>query len=341
MKSRFTFLLVLVLALAASAVGCPCVRNAVNADAGLRWWLFSNFGASRVCPEMLKRGMPLKLSLLGPNNVGRFFPAQCQVNVNDAERTMRIDVTGDGYLVLPFTRRVGFYCGLSVEYKPDFRMEEDATYVWGRFNRVLAPPDLRLLGVENPVINLATQTPIGDLATLLGRGVVESEVGKGFTVVRLDDGDDFALGILQPPDRPKRYFKGAADRVMLESNVTDVGGGSRDYLGPFEVGQTNAALYARLHVTGAPVDYVIVDRRTGDAWRQNYETGRALGAPPGPAIAYGRAEMGDMSRTFPLEPGSYYFAVENRAASPMGPLGVPLPFEVRSNVTYSIESGAR
>src|SRR5690606_23116169 len=25
-------------------VGCPCVRNHVNASPNLRWWLFSNFG---------------------------------------------------------------------------------------------------------------------------------------------------------------------------------------------------------------------------------------------------------------------------------------------------------
>src|SRR5882762_5964240 len=106
--TSFAFLVLVVVTLAVTGVGCPCVRNAVNADAGLRWWLFSNFGASQVCPEMLKRGVPLKVALVGPNSVGRFFPQQCVVHVNDQERSMVVDVTGSGYVVLPFTRRVGF-----------------------------------------------------------------------------------------------------------------------------------------------------------------------------------------------------------------------------------------
>ena len=337
----FAFLMLVVLALAVSGVGCPCVRNAVNADAGLRWWLFSNFGASKVCPEMLKRGVPLKVALLGPDSVGRYFPAQCATHINDQEHSMVVDVTGSGYIVLPFTRRVGFYCGLSVEYKPDFRLEEDATYVWGRFSRVISPPDLRLLGVENQVINLATQTPLGDLATVLGRGVVESEIAKGFTVVRLDDGDDFALGTLNPPERPKRYFKGVGDHVVLESNVTDLATASRDYLGPFAVEQSNAALYARFRVAGAPVDYILVDRQTGDAWRSPYESARPMAASPGPTIAYGQAAAGEMTRAFPVDPGSYYLVVENRAPAAVGLLGMPMPFEAKATLTYSVETGAR
>ncbi len=333
--------MVLVLALAVAGVGCPCVNNAVNADPGLRWWLFSNFGASKVCPEMLKRGMPLKVAVLGPNSVGRYFPAQCATHIDDQNHTMTVDVTGSGYVVLPFTRRVGFYCGLSVEYKPDFRLEDDATYVWGRFSRVMSQPDLRLLGVENQVINLATQTPLGDLATVLGRGVVEGEISKGFTVVRLDDGDDFALGTLNPPERPKRYFKGGADHVVLESNVTDLATASRDYLGPFSIEQSNAALYAHLRITGAPVDYVLVDRQTGDAWRNQYQAARPMGPSPGPTIAYGQAQAGETMRAFPVDPGSYYLVVENRAPAAVGLLGVPMPFEARATVTYSIESGAR
>jgi hypothetical protein len=328
--------------LALTTVGCPCVRNAVNADEGLRWWLFSNFGASRICPEMQKRGVPLKLALLGPQTIGRFFPSQCGVRVNDAERTIVVDVTGSGYAVLPFTRRVGFYCGVSVEYKPDFRLEEDATYVWGRFSRVMSAPDLRLLGVENQVVSLATQTPLGNLATVLGQGVVESELSKGFTVVRLDDGDDFTLGILTPPQRPKRLFKSASDRVVLAQDVTEIRSASRDYLGPFEVAQSGAALYARLQVSGATVDYVLVDRRTGDAWRQPYEAAQPIGPPPATPISFGQAPAGiETSRTFPLEAGSYYLVVENRAPHTPGPLGIGMPFEPVAYVTYSVEMGSR
>ena len=333
--------LLIALTVALTMVGCPCVRNAVNADEGLRWWLFSNFGASRICPEMQKRGVPLKLGLLGPNSVGRFFPSQCGVRVNDAEHSIVVDVTGQGYAVLPFTRRVGFYCGVSVEYKPDFRLEEDATYVWGKFSRIMAPPDLRLMGVENPVVSLATQTPVGNLATVIGSAVVQSELSRGFTVVRLEDGDDFALGILTPPQRPKRQFTSGADRVVLGQDVTTIYAASRDYLGPFEVSQSNASLFFHFAVSGASVDYVVVDRRTGDTWLQSYLAAQPIGPPPGNPIAFGEAGAGETTRAFPLDPGSYYIAVENRAPHTPGPLGTGMPFEPVAYVTYSVELGSR
>jgi hypothetical protein len=333
--------MMLTLALAVSAVGCPCVRSAVNSNETIRWWLFSNFAASKICPEMLKRGVPLKLAVLGPSSIGRFFPQQCAVRIDDNTRTMVMDATGTGYVVLPLTRRVGFYCGVSVEFRPDFRLEEDATYVWGRYNRVLAPPDLRILGVENPVVSLATRTPIGDVATLLGQGVVESELARGFTVVRLDDGDDFTLGILMPPDRPKRQFASGSDRTVLGSDAIELHAASRDYLGPFEVAQNGAALYVKLRVAGAPVDYFIVDRGLGDAWRQPYQAAFPIGPPPGQPIAYGQAQSGDVTRAFAVAPGSYYLVVENRAPAPAAILGMPMPFEQMTHVSYAVELGDR
>lgn len=338
-KRPFAFLMMLTLALGVSAVGCPCVRNAVNSNETIRWWLFSNFAASKICPEMLKRGVPLKLAVLGPSSVGHYFPQQCAVRIDDNTHTMVMDVTGSGYVVLPVTRRVGFYCGVSVEFRPDFRLEEDATYVWGRYNRVLAPPDLRLLGVENPVVSLATQTPLGNVATLLGQGVVQSELARGFTVVRLDDGDDFTLGILNPPDRPKRQFASSSDHTLLGSDAVEIHAASRVYLGPFEVASNGAALFTKLRVAGAPLDYFIVDRALGDAWRQPYQAALPIAAPPGQPLAYGQAQAGDVSRSFPLAPGSYYLVVENRAPAPAAILGMSMPFEAMSQLSYSVEVG--
>src|SRR3954454_9243524 len=134
---RRAFFATMVLALAFTGAGCPCVRSAVNASPELRWWLFSNFGAAKICPEMLKRGLPLKLQALGSASVGRFFPNQCNVQVDDAHKSIVMSVSGTGYATLPVARRVGFYVGMSIEYLPDFRLEDDATYVWGKFSRFI------------------------------------------------------------------------------------------------------------------------------------------------------------------------------------------------------------
>ena len=87
-------------------VGCPCVRSAVNASPGLRWWLFSNFGAQRMCPEMLKRGVPLKLLPTG-NTVGRLFPEQCNYQVNDQAQSVTLSFSGTGSAWTPIAGRVG------------------------------------------------------------------------------------------------------------------------------------------------------------------------------------------------------------------------------------------
>jgi hypothetical protein len=326
-------------ALAVSAVGCPCVDSAVNASPELRWWLFSNFGASRVCPEMLKRGVPLKLPALGGASVGRFFPQQCDVKVDDASQTMTLRANGTGYATFPFTRRVGFYIGLEIEYRPDFRMEESGVWVWGTFSRFVSQPDLRITGVENPVVNLATKTPAGDLATMFGQSLVAGELGKGFTVVHRDDGDDFAIGRLDPPDRPKRQFEPGKGRVLYASDLDGLFPQSRDYLGPFEVTSGDAALYFRSKPTGA-IAYALVDRSVGEAWRRGYESAQPMAPPPGPLLAQGLLPPNDGELRFPVSPGSYYLVLENQAPAQPTPLGMPLPVpEQVTYVTYSASLG--
>lgn len=339
---RLSFIFSLALALAISAIGCPCARSAINANEGLRWWLFSNFGASKICPEMAKRGVPLKMSALGTASVGRFFPQTCNVRVDDANRAVITDVSGTGYAFLPVARRVGFYCRLSIEFKPDFRLEEDSMYVWGKFSRMVAPPELRLIGVENSVINIATQTPLGQVGTVIGQGVVTSEVSRGFTVVRHDDGDDFTLGILTPPSKPKRYFKAGDDHVILATDVTEIHAASREYLGPFAIEGNDAALFVKMQVTGANLDVILVDKTVGDLWKQAYEQAQPIGPPPGPTLAYFSAPAGQgVNKNFPVRPGYYYVVVENRAPAPLASIGMAMPFEQVGYLTYSVEVGEK
>ncbi|HVJ88980.1 MAG TPA: hypothetical protein VM580_04190 [Labilithrix sp.] len=337
---RRAFLLLIVLALAVAGVGCPCARSAVNASPELRWWLFSNFGASKICPEMLKRGVPLKLPQFGPASIGRFFPARCDVSVDDRAKSVVMTAAGTGYVVLPFTRRVGFSVAMSVEYLPDFRLEDDAIYVWGKFHRFVSPPDLRILGVENPALNLASQTPFGTIATVIGNGIVSSEIGRGFTVVRRPDGDDFTLGHIEPPLKPQREFKAGEGRVMLASDLASVYPLSREYLGPFEVSSEGAALYFHARVDGAPLTYALVERSVGEYWRRQYESAQPLGPSPGVILAQGPLALGEADLGFPVNRGTYYIVLENPAQPPI--LGVSLVVAQQvAQVRYSVEVGDR
>jgi hypothetical protein len=335
---RRAFLAMIAIVLAVTGVGCPCARSAVNASPELRWWLFSNFAASRICPEMLKRGVPLKLPELGAASVGRFFPSQCNTQIDDARRALVMSIAGTGYVFLPFTQRIGFYFGTTVEYLPDFRLEEDATYVWGKFNRFVTSPDLRILGVENPIVNLATRTPIGTVATLLGNGVAASEIGRGFTVVHQDSGDDFALGHLDPPAKPIRPYKAGEGRVLLESDVTVVHAQAREFLGPFEVARDDAALYLRARTAPPlPINFIVVERSVGENWRRHYEAAEPLGPPPGVVVTTGTIARGEIDVAFPVPRGTYYIVLENSAPVPL--LGSVTDQGIQ--VSYGVDIGDR
>ena len=335
-------LFVLLVVLVPTIAGCPVARSAVNGSPAIRWWLFSSFGASKICPEMQKRGLPLKISQLGAASVGRFFPAQCNVQVDDTRQVMTVTVTGTGYATLPVARRVGFAVGITVEYTPDFRLESDATYVWGKFNRFTTDPQIQIVGVENPVVNLATQTPAGSVATALANGILTSEIGKGFTVVRLDDGDDFAIGHLDPPLKPARQFKSGHGHVVLGSDLTQVSAQSREFLGPFEVADKDAALFFHAKVDGAPLVYTVVDRSVGEPWRRSYESVQTNGPAPGSAVSQGTLAIGEANLRLPVPPGSFYIVLENQSPAPPSALGVSLPgVEQIARVSYSAEVGDR
>jgi len=323
------------LVLAVTAVGCPC-EGTVNSSPELRWWLFSNFGASKICPEMLKRGVPLKMAQTGDASIGRFFPSQCNVSVDDSKKAIIMNAAGTGYVVLPFTRRVGFTVTMGVEYLADFRLDGDATYVWGKFSRFTQQPDMRVLGVENPIVNLATQTPAGNVASIIGNGLVQSEIGKGFTVVRQDDGDDFTLGHLDPPSKPKRQFKPGKDRVLLASDLTTVSSASREFLGPFVVEDKNVSLFFRGTTTGPSLTYAVVERSVGEPWRRAYETAQPLAPAPGMPVASGTLSP-DARLAFPVNPGTYYVVLENTAPAPL--LG--LAGDTAAQVSYGVELGDR
>jgi hypothetical protein len=297
-----------------SMAGCPCVAAVTNASPGLRWWLFSNFGASRVCPEMLKRGVALRLEDRAPA-IGRFFPAQCTYNVDDAQQTMTVHFAGTGYGFMSPARRVGFSCTGSVEYRPDFQIAGDDVYVWGKLNRIVQGPNFQLGYVENTIVDVATAwTPLGAVANFFGNQIVSGELTRGFTVVHNEDrGDDFALGLLFPPQKPHHPFQITEDERFTFANETvDIHAQQRDYLGPFEVAEAGQALLMTMSVMGPTVDVMIVDKRVGDPWRESYQTGKTLGPPPGPVLAGGLLQPNVTdTRRYTLPPGLYYVVVDN------------------------------
>ncbi len=310
-------LAITVLCLAVGAVGCPCLKGPVNASPALRWWLFSNFGAGKICPEMVKRGMGLRLQDRGPV-VGRFFPTACKVDVDNPNQLITVNFTGTGYAYTPVSRRVGFQCTASVQYRADFYMGDEDIYVWGKVNQIVNGPRFELGYVENPAVDVATaMTPLGMLANGFGNQIVAGELTRGFTVLQNWDTDSksFALGILLPPAKPSSPFDISKDeRFTFANETTEVQGNQRDFLGPFEVVDNGQQLAMKYYLQGPPVDVMVVGKSVGDAWREAYQLGRPMAPPPGPVLAgqplYPNSQV---QVAYPLQPGEYYVVIDNTA----------------------------
>jgi hypothetical protein len=319
----------LLLAVLASLVfvGCPCLREPVNASPGIRWWLFSNFGANRLCPEMLARSAPLKLAP-NPNVLGRFFPEQCQAVVNDQSQTITLSFSGSGLVWTPVAGRVAFTAAASVEYKMDFYLDEDAVYVWARPARVLSPATFQVTAVEARLLDVAAQGPLGFIANSFGGQIVSGQLASGFTVVHAEDGDAFALGQLSPPARPPRIFAGTEGRKMLLNETIEVHQDQIDLLGPLTVEEGGQALHVRLVAQGPSLDVLLLPRGTGDLMRRNLAAGIPLAPPPAPPLSSFPLMAGrDFAQRIPLAPGQYYLLVDNSVRigttnPPWSPLGV-------------------
>jgi hypothetical protein len=323
--------------------GCGLFRGSVNASPELRWFLFSNFGAQRMCPEMLKRGAALKLSPNG-NAIGRFFPERCTTQVNDAAQTVTLAFSGTGFAWTPVAGRMGFAVSATIEYRMDFFMAEDATYVWARPARIAYGPDFRMGAIENKLVDWAAQGPAGYMVSTFGSQIVEGQLSNGFTVVHTDDGDEFSLGLLMPPQRPQRYFAGGAGRTMLERDTTEVRIDQMDLVGPLEVPSSEQALFLRFQVTGPAIDAIVIRRGAGDLWRSGLQLGADLAPPPEAPLSAFALQPGQEARQIvPLPPGQYYVVLDNsqRMGSinpPWSPLGI-----VGGNsavVAYSAELGS-
>ena len=320
-RSAAFALAVLVLALS----GCTGI---INGSPDLRWWLFSRYGADRICPELLKRSMPVRLTDGAPA-VGRFFPVSCGVRIDEANHVIVVNITGTGYGYVVPARRVGYSVSASVEYRPDFVIAGDDIYLWARVNRVVDGPRFNTAYIENGYLDaVGNLPPFGNLGNFLGNQAVSGVMTRGFTVIHNSSrGDDFTLGIIQPPTRPQHPFQVVSnERLTFANETTDVHNTQRDFLGPFEVGNPGQSIFLSTTVQGPAVNMVVVTKAVGDAWREAYQTGRPASAPPGPVQYSNVVQPGAVdSRRYALAPGLYYIVVDNNVGGPsLGSLLTPI-----------------
>jgi hypothetical protein len=307
----------------AGLLACGLFRGAVNQSPEIRWWLFSSFGAQRLCPEMLKRSAPLRLTP-GGSVIGRLYPSGCQHRVDDARRTVSLEFMGTGYAWTPIAGRVGFSMHAGVEYRADFSLQSDAMYVWARAERLLFAPQFQVGSIENRLVDWAhDQGPVGYLANTFGAQIASSQLMSGFTVVRTEAGDAFTLGILQPPERPRQPFNaGGEDRVLVESDTAEVRVEQVDFIGPVLIEAEPQNVYFRYRLSGPPGEAFLYSRSAADALREQLQTGAPLTQPPEPPLMVFALRPGaGEEQSFRLPRGQYVFVVDH--SSRLGSVNPP------------------
>ncbi len=341
------------LAFAASFIGASCGQSSLAIMPGvvnnpgnlsLRRGIFG-FAQSQICTELKKRSVPLQLRQEDPAT-GRFFPSSCATQ-ELANGNMFVQFGGYGYAWTNLTKRITFDANAAVEYQHDFLMHDGSMYVYFREKATSATTfTTRLVEQppQSPVVGLPGGSTQGFL-DIVGAEVLKKELGKGFTIIRDDDGHvAFGTGIIEKGKRPSSspYARSDNGRLELANERVEVHQNQRDFVGPFEVTGSGKALYLSVAIDGAQnVDVLVVHRGIGEAWLVNYATQVALGAPPAPPVLDEPVTSGMVwRRTLPLPVGQYYVVFDNSPAA--GRSAPPVvPGDDRAVlVSYAVEIGS-
>ncbi|HKO48688.1 MAG TPA: hypothetical protein VJV79_13245 [Polyangiaceae bacterium] len=274
------------------------------------------FGLDTFCTEMLKAGAPLKFGDDEPV-VGRFFAESCdsQVLDDEAHKSFVVQYTGKGYAWTNVTQRLGFSSRGVVEYATDFQLKDGAMYVYFR-PRLIDGAGFQSTLVESTLAQGGLLLA-GVNTNELGKHIVQSQLRRGFTVIRRDSSGstDFALGIVPPGERPFKPFEVKRTQKQIVANErTEVHIGQQDYVGAFEVTDSNQALYLTVAVDGAPnADILVVTKPVGDAMLDGYlhNAGGASLSSPALLDDTGTQAGGLWRRFVNVDPGRYYLVIDN------------------------------
>ena len=274
------------------------------------------FGLDSFCGEMLKGGAPLKFGDDEPV-VGRFFADSCESQVLDDEthKSFIVQYTGKGYAWTNLSQRLGFSSRGVVEYETDFQLSDGAMYVYflprqidgAAFQTTLVESALAKGGLALSGVN----------ADELGQHIVESQLRRGFTVIRRDAaGDtDFALGLVPTGEQPFKPFEvKRTSKQILANERTEVHSNQQDYVGAFEVKDANQALYLTVALDGVPnADVLVVPKPVGDTMLDQYLHSAGGASLASPALLDETATQGSgfWQRFVNVEPGRYYLVLDN------------------------------
>ncbi len=332
---------------AVAVVGAGVINDPSNKS--LRFDILK-FGLESFCTEMLRAGAPLKFGDDEPV-VGRFFADSCQSQVldDDAHKSFVVQYTGRGYAWTNVTQRLGFSSRGVVEYQTDFQLSGGAMYVYFR-PRLIDGAAFQTTLVESALAKGGLAVA-GVNANALGKHIVESELRRGFTVIRRDSSGsmDFALGLVATGEQPFKPFEvKRTDKQILANERTEVHQGQQDYVGAFEVSDSGQALYLTVALDGvSSADVLVMPKPVGDVLLGHYlETAGAASVAsgsPSPALLDDTVTQsgGLWQRFVNVDPGRYYVVIDNSAELGKTTPDTSMKDDAAAKVDYLILLGDR
>jgi hypothetical protein len=274
------------------------------------------YGTGRICGEVQKHSMPLRLRNEDPI-VGRFFPASCLVRELPGGE-LSLQFGGRGYVWTNLSLRLGFEASGGVAYDTDFLLDGSTMYVYFRPRAATAATTFVTRVVEQPQAAFFGNLPLGNggqsITNSFGAQIMAGELAKGFTVIRAANGSvEFGMGVVALGQHPTAPFKNLdRGRPVLANERSEIHQNQRDFVGPLEV-PSGSRLILRIGVDGAPaVDALLVPRAVGEAWLATYATQAATTPPPAAPVLDEPIAAGALwERTVPVPAGSYYLVLDN------------------------------
>jgi hypothetical protein len=317
----------LALALPTAGVGCASCEKAGHGTLSLMGGTINDpqnkalrrgmlaFGIDRACEEMLKRptglreGGEMAGSATNPTN-GRFFPKTCQ-QATAENGDLILALTGTGYTYASMVHKVTFDASATVTFDQDFLMSGDDLYGYFRTKDV-SKPNVTLKVIESRLPAIANQlTGFGEN---YARQLLDEKLRDGFTMRRRANAEtDFRPGIVQLGTWPRVDYdvKGG---VPLANDRTEVHEQQRDFLGPFEITDSDKAIYVRGRIDGAPgLNVLVVDDATARPWIDTYMTTAEVTPPPSPPKQQWMAKQGAEFAFTVTGKGTYWIVLDNTA----------------------------
>ncbi len=302
------------------------------------------FGLAEFCSEMQRRGVALKMRD-GEPNLGRFYATSCQSQLLDEQQrqTLIVRYAGRGFGWTNVTHRVGFESQGLVEYAPDFQMHGESMYIYFRPRNVSSTAFATTL-VESPLANTGIVLT-GVRPDQLGQDIVQSQLGRGFTVIRYGKtGEtDFALGVVPLGQRPFHPFHVVdSEKVTLDNDRAEVHSGQQDYIGGLNVTEEDQALFLTMTLDGAPeVDVLLIPKPVGDGLITQLTTQAGPTVPNVSAFGSILRAGSTFRQYMPVPKGSYYLLVDHTSLVGLAnPPATPLD-DRAARIDYLVQVGDR